>query len=90
MQGPLGRPLAHATVVLHQISMGGSGHPIDSTRTDALGTYKLPGFGAETDPKDIELSCDKEGYKPLRVVRRSSPSNDPGIPIEIECTLAPL
>src|SRR5215510_2075470 len=57
------------------------------TRTDALGTYKVPGFGREADPKDIEVSCDKEGYKQLRVVRRSSPSTDPKIPIETECTL---
>src|SRR5712692_3003178 len=37
MHGPLGRPLAHTAVVLHQVSMGGTGRPIDSTRTDALG-----------------------------------------------------
>ena len=57
------------------------------TRTDALGTYKVPGFGNEIDPKDVEVACDKSGYKQLRVVRRSSPSTDPKIPIETECTL---
>jgi hypothetical protein len=57
------------------------------TRTDALGTYKIPGFGNEIDPKDVEVACDKTGYKQLRVVRRSSPSTDPKIPIETECTL---
>jgi hypothetical protein len=57
------------------------------TRTDLLGTYKVPGFGKEVDPKDVEVSCDKPGYKQLRVVRRSSPSSDPKIPIETECTL---
>jgi hypothetical protein len=57
------------------------------TRTDALGTYKVPGFGNEIDPKDVEVACDKTGYKQLRVVRRSSPSTDPKIPIETECTL---
>jgi len=41
MHGPLGRPLAHTAVVLHQVSMGGTGRPIDSTRTDALGRYTL-------------------------------------------------
>jgi hypothetical protein len=60
------------------------------TRTDALGTYKVPGFGSETNPKDIEVSCDKPGYKQLRVVRRSSASTDPKIPIETECTLQRL
>ncbi|TMJ30375.1 MAG: carboxypeptidase regulatory-like domain-containing protein [Alphaproteobacteria bacterium] len=57
------------------------------TRTDLLGTYKVPGFGKDVDPKDVQISCDKQGYKQLRVVRRSTPSNDPKIPIETECTL---
>jgi hypothetical protein len=60
------------------------------TRTDLLGTYKVPGFGRDVDPKDVEVSCDKQGYKQLRVVRRSSPSKDPKIPIETECTLQPI
>jgi len=57
------------------------------TRTDALGTYKVPGFGRETDANEVEVSCAKDGYKQLRVVRRSSTSTDPKIPIETECTL---
>jgi len=60
------------------------------TRTDALGTYKVPGFGRETDPNEIEVSCGKDGYRQLRVVRRSTPSADPKIPIETECTLQRL
>ena len=39
------------------------------TRTDALGAYKVPGFGKEIDPKDVEVSCDKQGYKQTRVLR---------------------
>jgi hypothetical protein len=60
------------------------------TRTDPLGTYKLPGFGIDVNPKDVQISCDKQGYKQERVVRRSSPSTDPKIPIETECTLRPI
>jgi hypothetical protein len=60
------------------------------TQSDALGTYKVPGFGKETDPKDVEVSCQKAGYKQLRAVRRSSAMNDPKIPIETECTLQRL
>lgn len=41
MHGTPGRPLAHTAVVLHQISMGGTGQPIDSTRTDPLGRFSL-------------------------------------------------
>jgi Carboxypeptidase regulatory-like domain len=57
------------------------------TRTDALGTYKVPGFGKEVDPKEVEVACSKDGYQQRRVVRRSLPSADPKIPIETECTL---
>jgi len=57
------------------------------TRTDALGTYKVPGFGREADPSEVQVSCDKDGYKQVRVVRRSTQNPDPKIPIETECTL---
>jgi len=57
------------------------------TRTDALGTYKVPGFAKDVDPQDVQVSCDKAGYKQIRVVRRSTPNPDPKIPIETECTL---
>jgi hypothetical protein len=58
------------------------------TRTDALGAYKVPGFGKEIEPKDVEVTCDKEGYKQLRTLRRLPPPNaDPKIPVETECTM---
>ncbi|HET7295748.1 MAG TPA: hypothetical protein VFI66_01320 [Gemmatimonadales bacterium] len=41
LYGPAGRPLARTWAVLHQVSSGGDGRPIDSTRTDARGTYAL-------------------------------------------------
>jgi hypothetical protein len=58
------------------------------TRTDALGAYKVPGFGKDVDPRDVEIACDKQGYKQLRTLRRMRPPNaDPKIPVETECTL---
>ena len=39
--GTDGRPAAGTWVVLHQVSMGGGGQPIDSARTDAGGAYRL-------------------------------------------------
>lgn len=39
--GPDGRPLARAWVVLHRVTMGGGGGPIDSSRTDGRGGYTL-------------------------------------------------
>src|SRR5215813_2999563 len=31
------------------------------TRTDALGAYKVPGFGKEISPNDVEVTCEKQG-----------------------------
>ena len=45
------------------------------TRTDALGAYKVPGFGKDVDPRDVEIACDKQGYKQLRTLRRMRPPN---------------
>jgi hypothetical protein len=79
-----------ATVPDAKVTVAVKNHASVVTRTDALGTYKVPGFGTDVNPKDIEISCDKQGYKQARVVRRSSPSTDPKIPIETECTLQHL
>ena len=57
------------------------------TRTDALGAYKVPGFGKEIDPKDVEISCEKPGYKQTQTVRRSLPPPDSKIPVETECRM---
>ena len=76
-----------ATVPDAKVTVGIKGRGGIVTRTDALGTYKVPGFGKDVDPKDVEVACDKAGYKQLRVVRRSAPGTDAKIPIETECTL---
>src|SRR5882672_10893484 len=58
------------------------------TRTDALGAYKVPGFGKDVDPTDVEIACDKQGYKQLKTLRRMrSPTADVKIPVETECTM---
>jgi hypothetical protein len=76
-----------ATVPDAKVTVAVKNHGSVVTRTDALGTYKVPGFGTDVNPNDVEISCDKQGYKQVRTVRRSSPSTDPKIPIETECTL---
>jgi hypothetical protein len=76
-----------ATVPDARVSVGPKDRGVIVTRTDLLGTYKVPGFGKNVDPKDVDIECDKAGYKQVRVVRRSSPCSDPKIPIETECIL---
>ena len=57
------------------------------TRTDALGAYRVPGFGKEIDPTQVVISCEKPGYKQVRVFRRTAKDADPQVPIETECTM---
>src|SRR5262245_51925059 len=39
-------------------------------RSDKLGTYKLPGCGKQIDPKNVTISCSKDGYQHIRNSRR--------------------
>ena len=57
------------------------------TRTDALGAYKVPGFGKEISPNDVEVTCELQGFKLARVLRRPLPPPDSKIPVETECTM---
>src|SRR5256886_16128753 len=52
--GPNGRPLARAWVVLHRVTMGGAGGPIDSSRTGGDGGFSLCGGPAGTTPGFLE------------------------------------
>lgn len=56
-------------------------------RTDILGVYKIPGFGKNTNPDDVEISCAKDGYKQTRVNRKPI---EPGRAIETECLMQKL
>jgi len=55
------------------------------TRSDALGTYRVPGFGKDVDTKDVEVNCEKEGYKQVKTFRRPAAADAPIV--ETECTL---
>src|SRR6266566_9486196 len=57
------------------------------TRTDALGAYKVPGFGKEVSPNDVEISCEKPGYRQNRILRRNLPPPDSKIPVETDCLM---
>jgi hypothetical protein len=57
------------------------------TRTDALGAYRVPGFGKDVDPAEVVISCEKAGYKQVRVLRRTVQNANAQTPIETECTL---
>jgi len=56
-------------------------------RTNATGAYKLPGFGKDISPKNVTISCSKEGYKQTRSFTRTPLNKKPLTAIEIECTM---
>jgi hypothetical protein len=58
------------------------------TRTDALGMYKIPGLAEDIGPNDVTISCSKEGYRQIRIFRRTPQQAKP--PIQIECTMQRL
>jgi hypothetical protein len=57
------------------------------TRTDALGAYKVPGFGKEVNPDEVQINCEREGYKQARTSRRPLPPPDSKIPVETDCIM---
>jgi hypothetical protein len=54
-------------------------------RTDPLGAYKIP--VSHTEPGDVDLSCDKDGYRQIGLLRRTPPGVDEKTSVEIDCTL---
>jgi hypothetical protein len=54
-------------------------------RTDPLGAYKIP--VSHTEPGDVDLSCDQDGYRQTGLVRRTPPGVDEKTSVEIDCTL---
>jgi hypothetical protein len=58
------------------------------TRTDDQGHFKFSGFSKDIDPKDVEITCSKEGLKLSRTVRRQSPAGDQTAgSIEVDCLM---
>jgi hypothetical protein len=77
-----------ATMPDAKVTVGVKGRGGVVTRTDMLGAYKVPGFGKEIDPAEVEITCDKAGFKQVKTLRRMrSPNAEVKIPIETECTM---
>jgi hypothetical protein len=54
--------------------------------TNDEGRFKLPGFGKDVDPEKVALTCSKDGYRTIEVLRRRL-SSAADAPVEIECLL---
>lgn len=57
------------------------------TRSNATGAYKLPGFGKEISPKNVIISCSKDGYKQTRAFTRTPLNKKPLPAIEVQCNM---
>jgi hypothetical protein len=57
------------------------------TQSNDLGAYKLPIIGTTVNPDELTITCSKDGYRQLDVIRRSAPGGDGKEPVEIDCTL---
>jgi hypothetical protein len=76
-----------STVPDAKVTVGTANRGAVVTRTDALGAYKVPGFGKDVDPKEVEVACAKDGYKQVGTLRRNSTDAVNAVIIETECTL---
>jgi hypothetical protein len=56
------------------------------TRTDDQGHFKFSGFSKDIDPKDVEITCTKEGFKLQRTVRRQAPG-EAVVTVEVDCLM---
>ncbi len=58
------------------------------TRTDDQGHFKFSGFSKDIDPKDVQITCSKEGLKLERTLRRQPNAGaGAGASIEVDCLM---
>jgi hypothetical protein len=75
-----GSPVSDAVVLLRSKS----GKPV-ALKTNALGLYRGH-INKDVRPDDVQISCEKSGYKQTKVYRRTPPGSKDMF-IETECTM---
>jgi hypothetical protein len=75
-----GSPVVDATVVLRPRK----GNPV-SLKSNAIGLYRGH-VSKDVVPDDVQISCEKSGYKQVKVYRRTPPGSKDMF-IETECTM---
>jgi hypothetical protein len=68
------------------VKFAAKGRDAVTARTNSIGVYRVS-LGKDVDANDVVLSCEKAGFKQVRVVRRTERDASPQTPIEIECIL---
>ena len=68
------------------VTLAAKGRDAVIARTNSVGIYRVS-LGKDVDANDVVVSCEKTGFKQVRVLRRTAQGASPQTPIEIECTL---
>lgn len=55
-------------------------------QSDAEGRFRRGGLGEDVDPDKVDVTCEKQGYRTVDVMRRRM-SGAKNSPVEIECLL---
>jgi hypothetical protein len=77
------RPVADARVML-----SAKGRDPLVIKTNVLGLFRSH-ISKEVQPDDVQLACEKQGYRQTEVLRRAPPGSK-AMNIEINCTLQRL
>ena len=75
-----------ASVPDAKVTLATKGRDAVIARTNSVGVYRAS-LGKDVDANDVVISCEKTGFKQVRVFRRTEQSAGAQTPIEIECTL---
>jgi hypothetical protein len=54
--------------------------------TDDDGRFRRNGLGLDVDPEQVEVTCEKDGFRTVDVLRRRT-SRAKNAPVEVECLL---
>ena len=57
-------------------------------QADNMGHYRIPGFSKSVDPKRVQVTCSKPGYRLVSRDRRLL-RGAANVPIETDCVLSP-
>lgn len=77
-----GKPIADAKVTA-DVKDG----PMVIARSDTTGLFKIGAFSRKVAPADVLVSCEKDGYRQLRVLVRGTLAAGSAKPIEVECRM---
>lgn len=75
-----------ASVPDAKVTLSAKGRDAVSVRTNSVGVYRAS-LSKDVDANDVAISCEKTGFKQVRVLRRTEQNARAETPIEIECTL---